>query len=42
MKIISTLIGTKVLNAAASNTDGSLSRDACVSSTQLNRPVEIK
>jgi hypothetical protein len=30
-----------VLHAPSSNTDGFLSRDTCVSSTQLNRPMLI-
>jgi hypothetical protein len=31
--------GKNVLNAAASNIDGYLWSDTCVSSTQLNRPI---
>jgi hypothetical protein len=31
--------GNNVLDAYASNTDGFLFRDTCVSSTQLNKPV---
>jgi hypothetical protein len=31
-----------VLDAPASNTDGFLSRDTCVSSTHLNRPFRNK
>jgi hypothetical protein len=31
--------GNKVLDLSASNTGGLLSRDTCVSSTLLNRPI---
>jgi hypothetical protein len=31
--------GNKVRDAAASNLDGFLLRDICVSSTQVNRPI---
>jgi hypothetical protein len=34
--------GNNVLYGAASNRDGFLWRDTCVSSTQLNRPIRIK
>jgi hypothetical protein len=34
--------GNNVLDAAASNTEGVLSRDKCVSSSQLNRPIGNK
>jgi hypothetical protein len=37
-----TLTGNNVQDAAASNIDGFLWRDACVSSTQLNRPFGNK
>jgi hypothetical protein len=31
--------GNNVLDVPASNTDGFLLKDTCVSSTQLNRPI---
>jgi hypothetical protein len=36
------LTGKQMLDAAAANIDGFLSRDPCVSSTQLNRSIGNK
>jgi hypothetical protein len=32
-------LGNNVLDAPVSNTDGFLSRDTCISSTYLNKPI---
>jgi hypothetical protein len=38
-KLIQFTQGNNVLDAIVSNTNGFLLRDACVSSTQMNRPM---